>query len=320
MRYGQGLHESRHFQLEKLADGVYAAIHNEGGWAFSNAGIIDLGDLTVIFDTFLTPRAAEALRNSAEALTGKPVKIVINSHYHNDHVWGNQVFRPQAEIISSEQTSQLISTLGKEEYREHKAQSLERLKELQAGYHQVEDYRKKDVSQMINYYQGLVDSFPWLKVYIPTLTFGKSMRIHGGKRIVELHAFSGGHTGSDSILVLPDEHIIFMGDLLFTGYHPYFKEGDPQKLLSIYDQIIEFKPEILVPGHGLPGTIYDIANNRDYIRMCFDIAGKFIQQQKSVEDIKDLKIPEAYRKLLFVDYFDMNVKKCFDEFFERVGR
>ena len=314
MRYGQGLHESRHFQLEKLADGVYAAIHNEGGWAFSNAGIIDLGDLTVIFDTFLTPRAAEALRNSAEALTGKPVKIVINSHYHNDHVWGNQVFRPQAEIISSERTSQMIATLGKEEYREHKAQSLERLKELQASYHQVEEYRKQDVSQMINYYQGLVDSFPWLKVYVPTLTFEKSLRIHGGKRIVELYTFSGGHTESDSILVLPDEHIVFMGDLLFTGFHPYFKEGDPQKLLSIYDQVIEFKPEILVPGHGFPGTIYDIANNRDYIRMCFDIAGKFIQQQKSVEDIKGLKIPEAYRKLLFVDYFDMNVKKCFQSF------
>ena len=70
---------SKHFRLKQLVDGVYAAIHTDGGGAFGNAGIIDLGDRTLIYDTFFTPQAAEDLRTAAEALTGHPIDIVINS-------------------------------------------------------------------------------------------------------------------------------------------------------------------------------------------------------------------------------------------------
>jgi cyclase len=85
-----------------LADGVYAAIHIDGGAAIGNAGIVDLGDRTLIYDTFLTPQAAEDLRIAAEALTGRPIDAVLNSHWHNDHIWGNQVFSANTEIISTD--------------------------------------------------------------------------------------------------------------------------------------------------------------------------------------------------------------------------
>ena len=114
--------ESRHFKIETLADGVFAAIHRPGGWAIGNAGIVDLGDFTLVYDTFITIEAGQELREAAETLTGNPVKIVVNSHYHNDHVWGNQVFDPETLIVSSADTRQLFTTKGKEEYdksREH---------------------------------------------------------------------------------------------------------------------------------------------------------------------------------------------------------
>src|SRR5215469_11872457 len=101
---------SKHFQLEKLADGVYAAISVDGTGSMSNAGIIDLGDRIVIFDTFFTPQAAEDLRIAIEQLTDKPVTYVINSHMHGDHVHGNQVFAPQADIIATPRTRALIGT------------------------------------------------------------------------------------------------------------------------------------------------------------------------------------------------------------------
>jgi glyoxylase-like metal-dependent hydrolase (beta-lactamase superfamily II) len=84
---------SPHFTIEKLDDGVWAAIAKNGGYAICNAGIVDLGDATLIFDPFMTPEAAEDLKKTALELTGHPVKYVANSHYHNDHVGGNQVFR-----------------------------------------------------------------------------------------------------------------------------------------------------------------------------------------------------------------------------------
>ena len=85
---------SDHFALEEIAEGVYAAVGISGSASHSNAGIVDLGDRTLVFDTFVTPRAAEDLRVAAEHLTGRAVTCVINSHSHADHCCGNQVFGP----------------------------------------------------------------------------------------------------------------------------------------------------------------------------------------------------------------------------------
>ncbi|MGZ4123740.1 MAG: MBL fold metallo-hydrolase, partial [Tumebacillaceae bacterium] len=78
------LPNSEYFTLQQVADGVYAAISKEGTGSWANAGIIDLGDQTLIFDTFATPKAAEDLRKAAELLTGRSTCIVINSHDHID--------------------------------------------------------------------------------------------------------------------------------------------------------------------------------------------------------------------------------------------
>ncbi len=91
---------SKHFVLHSLDEGISAAIAEDGGSAISNAGLIDLGGQILVFDTFLTPQAATDLRRSATEL-GRVPQIVINSHYHNDHIWGNQVFASDAQIVSS---------------------------------------------------------------------------------------------------------------------------------------------------------------------------------------------------------------------------
>jgi glyoxylase-like metal-dependent hydrolase (beta-lactamase superfamily II) len=82
----------QHFKLHPLAEGVYAAIAENGGQAISNAGLVDLGGQVIVFDTFLTPQAAVELRRFAIDRFGQVSHIIINSHYHNDHIWGNQVF------------------------------------------------------------------------------------------------------------------------------------------------------------------------------------------------------------------------------------
>src|SRR5512137_3063529 len=84
-----GLPESRHYKLEKLADGIYAAIHNtQGGYAICNAGIIDLGDKTVVIDPFISPAAARDLKQHAEYLTGRVPGLVLNLDPHSDHTRG----------------------------------------------------------------------------------------------------------------------------------------------------------------------------------------------------------------------------------------
>src|SRR6478672_10218109 len=104
------------FTIQQLAPGVWAAIQNDQfGRAICNAGIVDLGDKTVVFDPFMTPEAAKELRNVAVELTGRPVSFVINSHYHNDHIRGNQEFIPIATIISTAWTRDQIAKSEPEE-------------------------------------------------------------------------------------------------------------------------------------------------------------------------------------------------------------
>src|SRR5437763_17078657 len=90
---------SRHFEIKKLSPFVYAAVAKVGGYAICNAGIIDLGSEVLVFDPFMTPHAALDLDKFIKAQIKKPVKYVVNSHYHNDHIRGNQVFS-NATIIS----------------------------------------------------------------------------------------------------------------------------------------------------------------------------------------------------------------------------
>lgn len=88
------------------------AIAQDGGAAISNSSLIDLGGKIIVFDTFLTPQAAGDLQQFVIDKYGRKPRIVINSHYHNDHIWGNQVFASEALIISSTRTRELRVTAG----------------------------------------------------------------------------------------------------------------------------------------------------------------------------------------------------------------
>ncbi|MGE5221866.1 MAG: MBL fold metallo-hydrolase, partial [Omnitrophica WOR_2 bacterium] len=230
--------ESKHFHLKQLAKNVYAAISSEGGWAISNAGIIDLGDRVVIFDTFMTPYAGADLRQAAEILTGQKVSVVINSHYHNDHIWGNQSFLPDIDIISTTETRRLITTMGIEEYRSYKENASPHLKSLEAEYRlEKDDKKRQQIFRRISYYEAMVKSFPKLEIILPNLTFEKDLELYGQQRKAILKAFHKGHTRSDAILYLPEDKIIFASDLLFVESHPYLPDGNPESWKAILDEL-----------------------------------------------------------------------------------
>lgn len=233
---------SKHFRIETLAEGVWAAIALEGGAAICNCGIIDLGYQTALFDATLTLQAALDLRAAAEELNGRPVAWVVNSHYHNDHSWGNLVFG-DAPTLCSAGTRQLMATDGLEEYQwnlAHAAGELAALQQQAQAAHAERDRdeaSRSDHTLWLGYYQGLVDDLPRLIVRLPELTFDQRATLHGDRRSAELITFTGGHTGSDTVLYLPKDGIVFAGDLLFVGCHPFLGDGDPVKLLEALRQI-----------------------------------------------------------------------------------
>jgi cyclase len=301
--------ESKHFILHALAEGIFAAIAVNGGSAICNSGLIDLGRQILVFDTFLTPQAALDLRRSANEIFGRVPQIVINSHYHNDHVWGNQVFAPDAMILSSSHTRDLMATKGSEEYQWYSSNSAQRMESLRAQYQNTEDERQKEELLLwMGEYGGVVEAMPELSICLPGVTFNNRLEIHSQKRTAELITFEGAHTGSDTVLHLPEDGIIFMSDLLFVDFHPYLGDGDPFGLLNALRELTQLEADDYVPGHGPVGTIEDVKLLISYIESCIETARGLIDiGNMSPDAIKELKIPVMYKQWQVSQFYTTNI-------------
>ena len=301
---------SKHFSFQQLDEGIFAAIAEEDGAAVSNSGVIDLGGQIVVFDTFLTPQAALDLRRLAEETCGRTPQIVVNSHYHNDHIWGNQVFAPDAQIIASEGTRQLMLTAGKEELQWYTANSAQKLASLQSQYQQAGDAdSRRKLEMWIGYYAGLVEALPDLRVCMPGITFTGRLAIHGSHRTAKLATFEGGHTGSDTVLHLPEDGIVFMSDLLFVGCHPYLADGDPDRLLDALKELRRLDAACFVPGHGPVGTARDLELLAEYIETCMETARMLVKEGNAAKErIAGLKVADAYAQWQFPQFFQANIQ------------
>ena len=300
---------SKHFSIQQLADGVYAAIHTEGGAAICNAGLIELGGLLVGFDTFLTPQAAEDLKQFSLNTFGRAPQIVVNSHYHNDHVWGDQVFAKEAQIISSLGTRRLFDTEGKAElewYTVHSAQQLENMQErLQSCQDEGE---RIELIGMCGYYAGLVEALPNLTVHKPSITFERSLTLHGEKRCAELITFENAHTASDTVLFLPSDGILFMSDLLFVQSHPYLSEGNPDALLAALRQLSKLDVDCYVPGHGSLGSKKDIERLNEYVIFCQHAVTEVIDAGGGLDALMEIDLPDEYQPWQMRQMFRGNLK------------
>ncbi len=304
---------TEHYTLDELGDGVYAAIAKQGGAAIGNAGLVDLGDATLVIDTFLTPTAAEHLLADARRLTDHAPRWVLNTHYHNDHIWGNQVFVPEAQLISTVETRALIETAGKEEYGDYRAIADDRLaKVLAQQAAAATEEQRKDAELFVGYFRGLVQDFPRLKVMLPNLTFEERLVLHGSQRRVELIEFHGAHTGSDTVVWLPDEHILFMSDLLFVRFHPYIGDGNPERVLEVLRSLVDGTAGIegvqrYVPGHGPAGTAGDLQVLADYVREMQRMAGELAARGAAQADAASAPIPTAYAGWGLPRFFHANL-------------
>jgi glyoxylase-like metal-dependent hydrolase (beta-lactamase superfamily II) len=303
------MHQSEHFSSTQLGKGIYAAIQKEGGWAISNAGFVDLGDTLLVFDTFLTPQAASDLKGVAESISSHQVEIVVNSHYHNDHIWGNMAFSAGADIISSEKTRQMILTQGKKEYDWYRDNSADQLAAVSEKYEGEKDPEKAQAIKFwIPYYEGLVETMPTLQLYLPNITFQQELMIYGKDRTAVLIAYPQAHTAGDTILYLPDEGILFASDLLFVGCHPYLAEGNVEQWLLTLNAFLKLQATVYVPGHGPVGSRQDLELMIDYIHHCEQTAQTLLAESDGQDEISEIPVPEKFAGWDLPMFFQENIR------------
>ena len=304
---------SHHFILQELSEGVFAAIHRQGGLAIGNAGIIDLGDRTLVFDTFLSPKATADLLNAAIELTGRPVSYVLNSHFHNDHVWGNQAVPLETDIITTKQTRERMAKRGTKEDEWYRQNAWQNLNEARLEYEQATDpFVKTLAKEIVIYNEAIVDTYLTLRYRLPTFAFDGVLDFYGSKRSAKFISCGAGHSLSDAFLHLPEDQILFLADLLFIDVHPYLGDGNPVKLCKILEEIKNMQLKNLVPGHGPVGELKDLDVILAYIREMEGLVKQALLNGIRLDQLLLSSIPPAYQNWSFPKFFYENLQFLYE--------
>lgn len=293
---------SKHFTLEKVSQGVYAAIAKECGGSVANAGFIDLGDQTIVFDTFNTPQAAEDLKRAVEKETASPIIWVVNSHYHGDHIRGNQIFK-ESTIISSQITYEKMRDIHPERIEKQKQDIKGLTNYIHSLKEQFSRNRDREMGQKISFLSEVESSLPILELTLPQQTFKEEVTFYGTKRSAKLFTLGGGHSYCDAMLFIPEEKILFMGDLLFVQNHPtFFEESNPEWWVRILKNITELEFEIAVPGHGPIGAKKDVLQLIEYIEGMRELA-------LTSTYLVDIPIPVKYHNWPYPEIYQQSLQK-----------
>ena len=250
---------------------MWAAIALPDRGAVGNAGLVDLGSETLVFDTFWTPAAARELHAAAHELGLGPVSLVVNSHWHGDHVRGNQAFE-EAAIISTRATRELIATRDQE-----------RLAGLRQELETSADAPPELVEAVAEIEPRLPDD-----VFDDRLDLGRA----------ELLTYGGGHTESDAFLHLAGAGALFAADLVLVRSHAWMGDGNPQAWQEIAARLGELDFDVLVPGHGDVGGRSDLDDFRAYLT---DVVAA------AEEHGAGAPVPERYRDWAFEEGWARNL-------------
>ncbi|MCA1054060.1 MBL fold metallo-hydrolase [Rossellomorea aquimaris] len=288
---------SNHFTLEKISENVYAAIAKEGSGSVANAGFVQLGNAVLVFDTFNTQQASEDLKHVAEAVTNLPVKWVVNSHWHGDHIRGNQTFKGST-IISSENT---FTTMQEN----HPSRIKKQRDDLQGLTDYIESLSKKQEgvnTNQITFLREIEKSLPTLELVLPNQTFKGELKFHGTNCHARLFTLGGGHSVCDAMMYIPEERVLFMGDLLFVDCHPtILEESNIYDWHAILIQVENLDIDTVIPGHGSVGTKDDLTKLIQYFEEILVIA-------KQDRELDELVIPHAYKAWTSSEFFLKNIK------------
>jgi len=223
----------RHFTLAPAGEGVYAAIAKPGDKdAGGNAGFVVGTDSVLVVDTFESAAAAEELVFEIRKITPLPVRWVVNTHYHLDHVAGNGVFQKGgAVIVAHENVRAWLRTENLKWWKEISAEDRDKVEHL----------------------------------VLPDVVHKDGLGIWLGERQVQVLARPG-HTGGDSIVVVPSANVVFAGDLFWKNTVPNLIDATTDSWVNTLDGFIQvYGTATYVPGHGELGKALDVRYFRDYL-------------------------------------------------------
>ncbi|HEY1802007.1 MAG TPA: MBL fold metallo-hydrolase [Terriglobales bacterium] len=257
------------YSFDKIADGVYYAMSRTPAMMRTGSSdpIIVNENGVMIVDDGMTPGAARALVEDLKLITDKPIRWVVNTHFHYDHTSGNSIFGPDVEIIAQESVRNALldpEVLHHEPYTGAVSRASDRIESIKK---QIAD--KKNAEQLTMLKEELaaaqsdLEQLKALKPTPPNMTFSSKMTLYSGQRVIELIFLGGGHTAGDIVVFLPNERIVCTGDMMEGTpkgpFVPYMGDAIFDKWTTSLEALKKLDFDTILPGHGAP------FHNKSYI-------------------------------------------------------
>lgn len=269
------------FTLKPLGHGIYAAIDNAKGESGANAGFVVGEDGIAVIDTFENEPAAKALLGEIRMVSKLPIKFVVNTHYHLDHVAGNAVFAKDGAVIVAHRNvpawihTENLKFFGKAITPEQKA---------------------------------MVENLA-----APTTLFDTETELRLGAVVLHVQFFPG-HTGGDSIVIVQQEKspVIFCGDLFWNHTLPNLIDASTLpwiETLSTFAKFAAVSPIQFIPGHGDPGNVSDVAAFRGYLLDLRDWVAAAKKEDKTGAALVEAVLPQVKQKYGTWQLFDYFSKR-----------
>jgi cyclase len=272
------------FTFTKIGDATPAGALTVG----CNGSVIINRDDVLLVDTHISPAAAWALREELKAITPKPIRYVVNSHFHYDHAHGNQIYGPDVEIIGHEFTRAQLASGFSQRSRSYVTsigtlpRQMEQVKERIANATDAAERTKLEAQLPImeRHYRATQAVTPTP----PTVTLTETMTLHRGGREIRLLFLGRGHTGGDVVVYLPKERVVATGDLLPAG-PSYLGDGYFADWITTLDRLKALDFDTVSPGHGDAFTgKAKIDHLQAYVRDFWSQAQKMHKAGVSAED------------------------------------
>jgi len=240
------------YKFERVAEGVYYAT---GGTGSNNVVIVNDQDVLLV-DDGTTPATARALLKDLKLITNKPVRTVVNTHFHYDHTDGNSVFGPEVEIIAHEYLRNAIlnfDVLHREPFLTAQNTVPGQIESLRKQVADEKDPTKKAaLEKQLKDAETLREQFKEVKPTPPNVTYSSKMALHKGSREIQLLFLGRGHTGGDTFVYLPQEKIICTGDEEEGARVAYMGDAFFDEWIKTLDELKKLDFNLALGGHGVP--------------------------------------------------------------------
>lgn len=240
----------------KISKSVYCRIGENGD---SNNGFIVCDDCCIVVDTATYPDQTEKDLENMRTVTDNRIKFLINTHYHGDHTFGNMFF---SDIIAHNHCYQ----------------------ELKEATPRYLEYIKEDEEK---------ERFEGFTINLPTIGFTHELSLWTTPHIVVTHY--GGHTRGSVTVYVPEEKILFSGDLLFAGSHPYLGDADIHQWITALNNLLQLDATKIVPGHGELCDKREIKTHIEYLETFYsnvkDLKKKYTKEE-ICKNVDLLDLPE----------------------------